>query len=999
MAYGKKYDIDYKSMANENFTLEFWVDGWAGSSTEINLGSSGPEIKYETSGQEKFTYILASSLEIPFIVEDVGMQDFITDLQDGTFKEKDVYVHLFNSRDTVRPLWSGFLLMDLSAKQDVSFPYEVKLTAIDGLSILKDRPFVRDTNTSTGAAVTFPYEQEDVYWNNYDDIVDWIEIILLKTGSAQSAQGLSTNYTFKTSVNWYNSTMPSATQADDPLRWTQCKMNTVYDRDENGKYTPQSTYEVLEALCKTWGMRCVYWHHTFHFVQIAEYEANESGTTGSQINIPTREYYYNGGVRLDQAGIGESNFGLYDLQFENVTNVNNAGLQKLAGTQYDNYAPIKKIITDFSVLADENRFFGFPALDQTTDTGDLIASSQISTYTDAADNSGWFCQIPLNFSNISSELVLGGGSFPRPLDMKLCFSIRAREAGTTPYTKMLNESGSTLSWVAYTAPTGSNGVPDDMINANVTNIDIGTSQRIIWDSTGYTNGVIPTDAAFTGDWEFEFFTYTQGAATTINYHGELRSPINGNWEVKRAGTANTTFDYSDVYDTNNHFMGIFAQVTGGAIGATSTLSEFTTAASDSYSRDITGLYWGDSPLIDNPSALRVWNGSAFVKANAAGKWGKGTVSGTTNFTVLLANEIMKCQDSASYRMNVTSALSETDKETSGYLKMINPIGRLKDVNSEKYVFLSGTYSTLRDEWNGVWFQQTYNSGLSITENQEQNNGLSSGNIIGGGNQGSSLGQGSQQMVMPWGATQISSRIAAGAVTTLNITPVGDTVIFANDIIYVTDNKSQQRISFTVASDVGSTDTTITVVSKTITNDIREGAGVGIDNENLFEQYQRKTQGTIAGMPVTSTAIGKYEYRGGVYYMVGVDTTYVKVLPRDFVINDDGSNEALEFKDGTNTGLTVGDSNQEMIATVNIPSGTTATEVRIWSSSTARTVEVYEAGISTNGIGLAIGTGTADGNPISITATAATSYNYLVILVKVTNTSNRVYGGLVTLTQH
>jgi len=999
MAYGKKYEIDYKSMANENFTLEFWVDGWAGSSTEINLGSSGPEIKYETSGQEKFTYILASSLEIPFIVEDIGMQDFITDLQDGTFEEKDVYVHLFNSRDTLRPLWSGFLLMDLAAKEDVSFPYEVKLTAIDGLSILKDKPFVRDTNTSTGAAVTFPYEKEDVYWNNYDDIVDWIEIILLKTGAAQSAQGLSTNYTFKTSVNWYNSTMPSATQADDPLRWTQCKMNTVYDRDENGKYTPQSTYEVLEALCKTWGMRCVYWHHTFHFVQIAEYEANESGTTASQINIPTREYYYNGGVRLDQAGIGESNFGLYDLQFENVTNVNNAGLQKLAGTQYDNYAPIKKIITDFSVLADENRFFGFPAMDQTTNTGNLIASSEISTYTDAADNSGWFCQIPLNFSNISSELVLGGGSFPRPLNMKLCFSIRAREAGTTPYTKMLNESGSTLSWVAYTAPTSSNGVPDDMINANVTNIDIGTSQRIIWDSTGYTNGVIPTDAAFTGDWEFEFFTYTQGAATTINYHGELRSPINGNWEVKRAGTANTTFDYSDVYDMNNDFMGIFAQVTGGAIGATSTLSEFTTATSDSYSRDITGLYWGDSPLIDNPSALRVWNGSAFVKANAAGKWGKGTVSGTTNFTVLLANEIMKCQDSASYRMNVTSALSETDKETSGYLKMVNPIGRLKDVNSQKYVFLSGTYSTLRDQWNGVWFQQTYNSGLSITENQEQNYGLSSGNIIGGGNQGSSLGQGSQQMIMPWGATQISSRVAAGAVTLLNITPVGDTVIFANDIIYVTDNKSQQRISFTVASDVSSTDTRIPVVSKTITNDIREGAGVGIDNENLFEQYQRKTQGTIAGMPVTSTAIGKYEFTGGLYYMVGVDTTYVKVLPRDFVINDDGSNEALEFKDGTNTGLTVGDSNQEMIATVNIPSGTTATEVRIWSSSTARTVEVYEAGISTNGIGSAIGTGTADGNPISITATAATSYNYLVILVKVTNTSNRVYGGLVTLTQN
>jgi|GEM_PF-3693173 len=1001
MAYGKKYDIDYKSMADEDYTLEFWVDGWAGSSTEINLGSSGPEIKYETSGQEKFTYILASSLEIPFIVEDIGMQDFITDLQDGTYEEKDVYVHLFNSRDTTKPLWSGFILMDLAAKEDVSFPYEVKLTAIDGLSLLKDRPFVRDTNTDTGAAVVFPYEKEDVYWNNYDKITDWIQIILAKTGASTTTEGVPSggSYTYKTSINWYNSTMPSAGQADDPLAWTQCKMNSVYDRDENGKYTPKSTYEVLESLCKVWGMRCVYWNNCFHFVQIPEYETNESGTTASPINISTREYYHTGSVRGDAAYIGSTNLGRYDLQFENITNVNNAGLQKLAGTQYENYAPIKKIITDFSVLADENRFFGFPAMDQTTNTGDLIASSEISTYTDAADNSGWFCQIPLNFSNISSELTLGGGSFPRTLDMKLCFSIRAREAGTTPYTKMLTESGSTLSWVAYTAPTGSNNVPDDMINANVTNIDIGTSQRIIWDSTGYTNGVIPTDAAFTGDWEFEFFTYTQGAATIVNYHGKLSSPSNGNWGVYRAGTTNTTFDYSDVYDSNNDFMGLFAQVTGGAIGANSTLSEFITAASDSYSRDITGLYWGDSPLIDNPSALRVWNGSAFVKANAAGKWGKGIITGTTNFTVLLANEIMKSQDAASYRMNVSSALSETDKEDSGKLKMVNPIGRLKDVNSQKYVFLSGTFSTLRDEWNGVWFQQTYNSGISITRNTEENYGLSSGNITGGGNQGSLLGQGSQQMVVPWGASQISSRITAGAVTTLNITPVGDTIIFTNDIIYVTDNKSQQRVSFTVASNVGATDTTITVVSKTITNDIREGAVVGIDNENLFEQYQRKTEGTIAGMPVTSDSIGKYSFKGGIYSIVGVDTNFVKVLPRDFMINDDGSNEALEFKDGVNTGLTVGDAGQEMIATVNIPSGTTATEVTIWGSASGKVVEVYEASVASNGIGSAIGTGTTNGSPISITATAATTTNYLLILVKVTATSNRIYGGKVTLTQN
>ena len=207
------------------------------------------------------------------------------------------------------------------------------------------------------------------------------------------------------------------------------------------------------------------------------------------------------------------------------------------------------------------------------------------------------------------------------------------------------------------------------------------------------------------------------------------------------------------------------------------------------------------------------------------------------------------------------------------------------------------------------------------------------------------------------------------------------------------------VEFTVSSDAAATATSISVDSITPSIPIQIGDKLKISKENLFVQYQRKTEGTIAGMPITSDSIGKLEYKGGVYGFPGVDPIYVKILPRDFMINDDGGNEALEFKDGTNTGLIVGASSQEMIATVNIPYGTTATEVTIWSSSTGRTVEVYEASIAANGIGSAIGTGTSNGIAIDITDTAATTTNYLVILVKVTTTSQRVYGGKVTLTQN
>lgn len=207
------------------------------------------------------------------------------------------------------------------------------------------------------------------------------------------------------------------------------------------------------------------------------------------------------------------------------------------------------------------------------------------------------------------------------------------------------------------------------------------------------------------------------------------------------------------------------------------------------------------------------------------------------------------------------------------------------------------------------------------------------------------------------------------------------------------------VEFTVSTDQAAAQTSIRVDSITPSIPIQIGDKVEISKENLFVQYQRKTEGTIAGMPVDANDLGPINHSEGTYSIIGVDPTYVKILPRDFVINDDGGNEALEFKDGTNTGLVVGATSQEMIATVNIPYGTTATAVTIYSSSAARTVEVYEVSIDSNGIGSAIGTGTANGSPITITSTAATTTNYLLILVKVTQTSQRVYGGSVALTQN
>ena len=253
------------------------------------------------------------------------------------------------------------------------------------------------------------------------------------------------------------------------------------------------------------------------------------------------------------------------------------------------------------------------------------------------------------------------------------------------------------------------------------------------------------------------------------------------------------------------------------------------------------------------------------------------------------------------------------------------------------------------------------------------------------------------------------RVELAKVTTQNLYQ-GLTITAVDVSSTAFDMKAGYKINIagqllTVKTDAAATATSLVVDSVELSTDIEVNETIEIDAQNLFVQYQRKTEGTIGAMPVTATTLGPIEYDPdtGVASITGVDPTYVKILPRDFMVNDDVGSATdtppAVFGDGTNTGVSVEDTSQELIATVNIPYGTTATHVTIWASNTTKDVEVYEMNINANGKGSDIGTGTTNGSAIDITDTAATTTNYLMIIVKVSSTNHRVWGGTVTLTQN
>ena len=125
---------------------------------------------------------------------------------------------------------------------------------------------------------------------------------------------------------------------------------------------------------------------------------------------------------------------------------------------------------------------------------------------------------------------------------------------------------------------------------------------------------------------------------------------------------------------------------------------------------------------------------------------------------------------------------------------------------------------------------------------------------------------------------------------------------------------------------------------------------------------------------------------------------IKILPSDFMSNDDGGSTKFGIgfveTDGTSFGMKIPNSGTELLAFVSIPEGMKATHVDIFDDSDNRAIEVFEANVNSRTI-----TSKGSGNcntTLDITDVNATATNYLMIVVTTTATSDRTYGGTVTI---
>ena len=745
MAFERRYESTYFSLNGTEYYLEIRDQNWPSGIgvKEADLGVGGCSIHYDMEGEQKYSPIIASKMDIPFLVKDGTDAVFIKNLIED-YNEGDVVVALYKgSSATYKPVWAGYLLMDLGAQQDVSYPYEVKITATDGLARLKDIGFWSDEANE----ITYAHK-------GHERITYWLGEILNKLTPPGTTQGISQDAIITAAVNWYNEEHDNAGTTFGPLYQTQIKMGMMEDVDTAGNASVRNCYDVLKDLCTTFGMRCIYWKHRFYFIQLDGYNTSESGTLINPTNINTRDYSLADPPvhTASRDYLGTTRYARYNQNIENQTTPGK-GIQKLAGTTYQNYPVLKRVSADFITANDNNYYRGFP---ESTPYIGVLTSSRLSVIVtqqfmnDPNSATNLLLRVPLTFQQ---DINAGGspisGIYYNYTVKFYCYIkatipvLPAAGTGTGTDPRYLKYSGGSYSWTA-TLPTWGEFIllESPSLTAANTGVQILTPINSNGGELPPLTHVDGSADAAEGTWQLEIIldTYMQGAAwkdPVKVYAGTSGTSANGyDYTTHGVKWANAFDPSAGVITTlpftnpatgvtyqqwtspiGNPFLGdLFLLNSSLSVGSMGTKVITESNENDTSQLFLGQMFWGDSPMLSDPASILVYTGAAapfdWVFTDPTGEWQIGTVATpippatSYSLTKLLLKEYLDGQSFHVYKMNARITLSVHEKnqtDASGTRpKYVNPIGRINDVDGKSYIFLRGTFITGDDTWDGEW---------------------------------------------------------------------------------------------------------------------------------------------------------------------------------------------------------------------------------------------------------------------------------------------------------
>jgi len=202
---------------------------------------------------------------------------------------------------------------------------------------------------------------------------------------------------------------------------------------------------------------------------------------------------------------------------------------------------------------------------------------------------------------------------------------------------------------------------------------------------------------------------------------------------------------------------------------------------------------------------------------------------------------------------------------------------------------------------------------------------------------------------------------------------------------IVDGDANDEADVTIASGANSL--------TTISGDLSVTTGLILDSVDVTTiQTSAETFADNDTSLMTSAAIDDRILGGG-------SATTIKILPIDFMSNEDGGNNKSTLYDDSGTiGVRTSADDAELYAFVEIPTGRTARSVIVYGSDTSNAVDVFEANVNASGLtDKTPGGGCVVGTSCDMTDVAASATNYLAIRVTTTAAATDiVYGAVLTI---
>ena len=266
----KKFKSIFQSDSSVYYKIEIY-DNEATSSTlhEPVLSSRGFDLTYQTEDENRFTGLIPSELVFDMIITSNAQQALINEIKISVYGRWQIGVYRSDDDSsgsgTYTLFWCGNLLNDINPEQDVAYPREFSLTAVCGLSPLKDIKFNEGVGYDTPSSFTALQ-----YFRNAFTLQ--INTDTFFTGSSPFGKFM------RTFVDWTTDNMTH--QADrDPLVYSRFNFMAFVELDDDGVKKYATTFELLDSICKTFGMRVFFSNGNWIFVQVNYYDNWSSGNT------------------------------------------------------------------------------------------------------------------------------------------------------------------------------------------------------------------------------------------------------------------------------------------------------------------------------------------------------------------------------------------------------------------------------------------------------------------------------------------------------------------------------------------------------------------------------------------------------------------------------------------------------------------------------------------------------------------------------------------------